>query len=810
MGDFDRRATKLPDGPGPYVARITNHLDPIRMGRLAVSVSDGLQNSINNPSEIYIAQYLSPFYGATNPLYEGSDSSDFNQAQKSYGFWAIPPDIGNKVLIIFANGDPNQCYWIGCVPQTYKNNMIPGIAASTKTAMTPAQQQKYGQATFLPVAEFISKINNKGTIPNPDDRPKPVHPFADRLLTQGLLLDPVRGTATSSARREVPSQVYGWSTPGPLDVKSKKYSIGNDGSVIAPVSRLGGHQIVMDDGVITEDGKGTTKIADEMLRIRTRTGHQILLHNSHDLIYVANAAGTAWIELTAQGKIDMYCQDSISIHSEGDFNFRADRDMNFETLRNMNIRVAGNIIKVVEGDVSDTVSGSVYHNTTGEYHQEVQGSTYVTVGASMHTVATEGIHSEAGGMINQTSAQINMSSSGHMAISAEDHVSFSGGNAVTMQSEQINMNAIDATSATIATNTIAQIPGGLNIFRVPSISSTSTWQDGKFYNAGGFIDSIMQRVPMHEPWSQHENIDPTLFTKEKTDVGIGAIANQIDPNNPTLPATPRPLLGKDGQAVAQAPSANTPRTYRAGPGSDSGTLFDRPNPWSLDQAFLTKVVEVAEFLHFNPVDLLAIMYNESGASFDPAIITGGKRWSEAHRNPLKACQGLIQFSKDTLITLLGNKDPDANFAYIAKQSRAQQMDLVKKFFVYWKFPKNSLPNPVSIGNIYCTVFLPAFAGTPLGQPICSKGQGNNYYEHNSGFDKTKKGYITIDDLAITAGSHIPTVLGILKKAGVGVEKGKPGYFIVGGVQQSRTDGILKDSAGNPVVSGSGTPIKTGQ
>jgi hypothetical protein len=806
---FDKRATVLPSGPGPYIAIITNHLDPIRMGRLEVSITDGLQNSITNQSETYVAQYLSPFYGATNAQFEGTDSTDFDQAQKSYGFWAVPPDIGNKVLIIFANGDPNQCFWIGCVPQTYKNNMIPGIAASTKTAMTPAQQQKYGQATFLPTAEFISKANSK--IPNPDDRPKPVHPFADRLLAQGLLLDPVRGTATSSVRREAPSQVYGWSTPGPLDVKSKKYPIGYDGKSVAPVSRLGGHQIVMDDGVITEDGKGTTKIADEMLRIRTRTGHQILLHNSHDLIYVANAAGTAWIELTAQGKIDMYCQDSISIHSEGDFNFRADRDMNFEVLRNMNIRVSGNIIKVVEGDVSDTVSGSVYHNTTGEYHQEVQGSTYVTVGESMHTVATEGIHSEAGGMINQTSAQINMSSSGHMAISAEDHVSMSGGNAVTMQSEQINMNAIDATSATIATNTIAQIPGGLNVFRVPSISSTSTWQDGKFYNAGGFIDSIMQRVPMHEPWSQHENIDPTLFTKEKTDVSIGAIANQIDPNDPTLPATPRPLLGKDGQAVAQAPSANPPRTYRAGPGSDSGTLFDRPNPWSLDQPFLTKVVEVAEFLHFNPVDLLAIMYNESGASFDPAIITGGKRWSESYPNPLKACQGLIQFAGATLTTLLGaNKTVDAHFAFIARQSRAQQMELVKKFFIYWKFPKNSLPNPVSIGNIYCSVFLPAFAGTPLGKPICSKGQGNNYYEHNSGFDKDKKGYITIDDLANTAGSHIPTVLGILKKAGVGVEKGKPGYFIVGGVQQSKTDGILRDSSGNPVKDGSGNPVRSGQ
>jgi hypothetical protein len=219
------------------------------------------------------------------------------------------------------------------------------------------------------------------------------------------------------------------------------------------------------------------------------------------------------------------------------------------------------------------------------------------------------------------------------------------------------------------------------------------------------------------------------------------------------------------------------------------------------------------------------MYNESGTTYDPAIISGGQYWSPSYPNPHNKCQGLVQFSRETLATLDGGatwgkdakgnryiiKDgPRYNFATIARQSRAQQMDLVKKFFELWGFPKKNLPSPVSIGNVYCTVFLPAFAGTPLGQPICRKGEGNNYYEHNSGFDKAKKDYITIDDLVVTASGHIPAVLGILKKAGVGVEKGKPGYFIVGGVQQSKTDGILRDSSGNPVVSGNGTPIKTGK
>ena len=72
------------------------------------------------------------------------------------------------------------------------------------------------------------------------------------------------------------------------------------------------------------------------IRLRTRTGHQILMHNTEDLIYVGNAKGTAWIELSSNGKIDIYARDSISVHTENDLNFTADRDINFQAGREFN------------------------------------------------------------------------------------------------------------------------------------------------------------------------------------------------------------------------------------------------------------------------------------------------------------------------------------------------------------------------------------------------------------------------------------------------------------------------------------------
>ena len=55
-------------------------------------------------------------------------------------------------------------------------------------------------------------------------------------------------------------------------------------------------------------------------------------------VYVTNTNGTAWVELTANGKIELWGADSISMRSEKDFNIRADRDINIESGRHINIK----------------------------------------------------------------------------------------------------------------------------------------------------------------------------------------------------------------------------------------------------------------------------------------------------------------------------------------------------------------------------------------------------------------------------------------------------------------------------------------
>jgi hypothetical protein len=482
MGKFDeRRAGTLPS-PGPFLAEITNHLDPTYMGGVEVVLKKGLTGSISNQSNTYIAKYLSPFYGVTSIRYEGNNSGDFNDVQKSYGMWMVPPDVGTTVLVIFVDGDPNQGYWIGCVPDEFQNHMVPGIAATKNVMATPAQRLKYGTDT-LPTAEF-HKSSQKLSVPNISKFAKPIHPFADRLLAQGLLLDDVRGVTSSSARREHPSSVFGISTPGPLDPNGKKGKVGYEGNVQAPVSRLGGSTFVMDDG----DPKGL----NELVRIRTRTGHQILMHNSSDLIYIANSKGTAWIELTSNGKIDIYAQDSVSIHTEADFNFRADRDVNIEAGRNINMRAAKNM--------DTNVGGHYFLNVNEEGKLVFLKDKDETIGAaSKLTVAGNHSLSVEGNIHHTSNGDFHVKSSGNYYESASE----------------IHMNGPAAASAEKA-ETASDLP----LYSLPNRDKDAGWADNNFYFADP-INSIMQRVPTHEPWDQHENLNPTLFSPEGTDIVTG-------------------------------------------------------------------------------------------------------------------------------------------------------------------------------------------------------------------------------------------------------------------------------------------------
>tara|TARA_B100002019_G_scaffold25362_1_gene19184 strand:+ start:11269 stop:12741 length:1473 start_codon:yes stop_codon:yes gene_type:complete len=383
----------LKGDPGPFLARIVSHLDTTYMGGLEVEILKVTEEGNNAETTGQTAQvkYLPGFYGVT-PFNANTENEGYKFSQQSYGMWAVPPDVGNIVLVIFVEGNISMGYWIGCVPDEFMNFQIPGYASTTFNDKDKSKN--------LPVGEYNKKLaKHKGN--DPTKFVKPVNTDLEtRLTNAGLIGDNTRGVSSSSARRELPSMVFGWSTPGPYDRRpgAPKYKYGNLGSQSqVPASRLGGSSFVMDDGDANflrkgpasssgpeyanvesmEKGGDPTIPRNELIRLQTRTGHQILMHNSEDLIYIANARGTTWIELTSNGKIDIYAKDSVSVHTENDYNITADRDINIEAGRNINITAAKDIKQTTAGgnwEVKVSADGKITcggtSNITSKHHLE--------------------------------------------------------------------------------------------------------------------------------------------------------------------------------------------------------------------------------------------------------------------------------------------------------------------------------------------------------------------------------------------------------------------------------------------------------
>jgi len=514
MAEETREQSKLPS-PGPYLAEVTNHLDPTYMGCLEVALIKGIPSAVNEIGDSFVVKYLSPFAGNTSVRFEGNKPDDFNSVQKSYGFWMIPPDVGSTVMVIFVDGDPQQGYWFGCAIDPFQNHMIPGIAASRQAAVSSEQlNSKYG-TDLLPVAEFHKKSSKERNLSKVDKLQRPVHPFADRLIEQGLLLDVVRGVTSSSARREVPSGVFGISTPGPLDTRpgAPKGDIGFKERIQAPVSRLGGTTFVMDDGDI--DGQ------NELVRLRTRTGHQILLHNSQDLIYIANSKGTAWIEMTSSGKIDIYAKDSVSIHTEADFNFRADRDVNIEAGRDIHMKAYGGI------DINCELKYNLICNKDGKIY--FAGSTNLSTGQDLKIQCGESANILADDIKLSSAGTMNLGSNGAANITSGGDISIGASGTLYENASNIHMNG--PSGGTAATAAAPELPKPLEIFSLPNRKPSSGWNNKNFYKAED-IKSILQRVPTHEPWPHHESIDPEQFTSDNTDVVVTPPPISEVSNNP--------------------------------------------------------------------------------------------------------------------------------------------------------------------------------------------------------------------------------------------------------------------------------------
>ena len=336
----------IASSPGMYIGVVKKNDDSQNMGRLQVWIEEFGGDPEDESSWIGVS-YASPFGGTTSIFDQGTNVKEYEDTIKSYGFWAVPPDLDARVLVGFAAGKLDKGYWFACLFQRGTQVSIPGIPAKN---------------TWTGENKPAAPKNRKDT--DPDLEKYVEHkPMSNALKQQGLADDPIRGTTTSGATREAPSKVIGLLTPGQ-------------------------HQFVMDDG----DKDGNSKL----IRLRTTNGTQLLLDDTSGHVYIISKAGENWMELSADGRIHIYGSKDISIHTQENLNLYADKSINIEAGIDVNIKAgndvhaeAGSNVMTLAGQDTLITSGSTSNINSGIAHYETAGVIHMNGPTAASTEAFE-------------------------------------------------------------------------------------------------------------------------------------------------------------------------------------------------------------------------------------------------------------------------------------------------------------------------------------------------------------------------------------------------------------------------------------
>lgn len=308
--------------------------DPQQMGRVRVRVEAYGDTQFIDDGNLPWAVMCTPFAGMIHQtsFSRGPYESDHVDGPLAYGMFNVPK-VGAIALVSCLDGDPMTRVVVGYthVEQTV-HTMPHGRYILSEQSDQPAGPVSSKETNVQPLHNNFTKAfggrNNFEWKTRGADRSvggltqsfksnNPDGTFAsdlpDDVNVSVTESDGNKYTRTAGYQKsrltpdKLDSQVYCWVTPG-------------------------FHAISMDDS------KDNCR-----MRFRTTTGHQIILDDSNERIYISTNEGANWVEMDSDGSIDIFSDTKVSIHAVGDINLRSNSSIRLDADAGIHIRSGTNV-----------------------------------------------------------------------------------------------------------------------------------------------------------------------------------------------------------------------------------------------------------------------------------------------------------------------------------------------------------------------------------------------------------------------------------------------------------------------------------
>jgi len=391
-------------------AEVVNTNDPDQMGRIQVHiVSSYSDKNLKNEFNFFAwASYASPFGGMDKTGTSGPGSigqskntpyGDASTGGVAYGMWGIPK-VGAHVLVCSINNDPNNLFWFACIYPDSTPHTMPHGRYSTRTPtgdtgpdgpLTSAEQPIEPLYTNLHKA-FRGSKDYEWRTRGADYQVSGIS--AERQQDNGKV------TGTESEIHDTEQQTliednnntlgqdlkyrqgYSLSRSDPTKTTDDKFHVdrymdtdNNLESSVLSFTTPGFNAISLDD-----------RPENNRIRLRSSTGHQIIMDDTNERIYVSTSEGRNWIEMDADGHIYVYSQESISLRAEGDLNFTAGKsirmtaatgihvesqdEIRLHATKDLHIRTEQQLFTLSEQDMHLQSSGTIHTKAASAYHIE--------------------------------------------------------------------------------------------------------------------------------------------------------------------------------------------------------------------------------------------------------------------------------------------------------------------------------------------------------------------------------------------------------------------------------------------------------
>lgn len=373
--------------------------DPLQMGRLRVFCST-LNDDPKSINAIPWAAYISPYGGSIdNQAFARGPEGSTTAGPVHYGFWAVP-ELGAHVVVGCIDGDPRRRYYIGCMSEHQETHTlmngrwkwdggnVNGPLTSTGQPIQPMYdnlQHAYDGKTDA--AEFKTRAADYQVSAIRDDVGQP--PTRSKLE----YLDQVYTSLSANeedawVKDKLGSHGYDWTGFRNLG--------GMFSSKVYGMSTPGFHSFTMDD-----------RPFNNRIKLRSATGHMLLMDDTNERIYVATNKGDSWIEMDSNGNIDVFSNRRISMRAKKDINFTTDETFRVNAKKGIHLYAGNNneqdnlTAVPADGEIRIQSESDMHFVTNANLRQYSLDKTIVEIGGDYCT-------SVGGSMFIQVQNDINL------------------------------------------------------------------------------------------------------------------------------------------------------------------------------------------------------------------------------------------------------------------------------------------------------------------------------------------------------------------------------------------------------------------